>query len=86
MPRFLSQKDTPRASSWGCGCADAQVCCSALALQFRVLGADSMDVPDYKVGPGLLWASDGWGARIRSLQNTFHSLSAGKASLFYPNH
>lgn len=41
-----------------------------------------MDVPDYNVGPGLLWASlvsDGWGAGVRRLQISFPPLSAWEA-------
>lgn len=79
LPWFLSQKDTPGASSWGCLWAGAQICSSAPAFQFHVLGADSLHVPDYKVGLGLLWVSGGWGAWVRRLQNTFHSLSAREA-------
>lgn len=40
-----------------------------------------MDVPDYKVGPGLLWVSDGWGAEsegFKTLSTPF--LKAGEAS------
>lgn len=52
--------------------------CSCLAIP--CLRGRFHDVPDYKVGLGLLWASDEWGAGVRRLHNTFHSLSAREAS------
>lgn len=50
-------------------CVQVLICCSAPAFQFHVLGTDSMDVPDYKVGLGLLWVSDGWGPESKGFKN-----------------
>lgn len=94
LPWFLSQKGTPGASSWGCLCAGAQVCCSALALQFCLLGADSIDVPEYRVGPRLLWALTDGGPESEGFETLSTHFLLGKlgkphllqAFLFYLNH